>query len=83
MSTRRSDDRQSASSSRFSSPLLNIALMAIAAAWVAVLVKQGETKVERWIAAVVLAVVGLTGLFRIGTGRRSQAARKRDSDAGD
>lgn len=57
----------SAKERKFGSPLLNIGLLAIGAAWLAVLAAEGQGKVERWLAAGLLCVVGITGFFRIGT----------------
>lgn len=54
---------------RRSSPALNIGLIAIAAAWLAILAHNGESRIERWLAAAVLAIVGVTGVLRIGAKR--------------
>ena len=41
---------------------LNLGLLGLAGAWLAVIARNGETRVERWLAAAALALVGLTGL---------------------
>ncbi len=59
---------------RRGSPALNLGLMAIGGAWAAVLARNGEARLERWLAAGILALVGLTGILRIGAKRAAGSA---------
>jgi len=64
-----------------SSPVLNIGLIAIGAGWLAVLIHNGETRIERWLAASILALVGLTGILRIGIKRPGETAADPEAPA--
>lgn len=69
MNNESGNDTRTTKEKRLSSPLLNVGLIAIGGMWLAILLRKQETKVERWIAAILLCIVGITGLFRIGTGK--------------
>lgn len=53
------------------SAALNLLLMLIAFAWLAILVKNGSPKIERWVAAIALALVGVTGLVSMALAKRA------------
>jgi hypothetical protein len=48
---------------------LDLGLILIAASWMAILANQANPRFERWLAAIVLFLVGATGLLGIGTRR--------------
>ncbi|MDO9100407.1 MAG: hypothetical protein Q7V53_06700 [Caldisericota bacterium] len=54
----------------------NLGLMAIAVAWVVIMLATHDTHFERWLGAIVLFLVGITGYFGIGTYRTRFGLKK-------